>query len=136
LNNDPMLFSLDPGAPPAAVIGPTNGLFSWTTADTNIGSASITVRATDTSNALSGTWTFTVTVVPRPTITSIQVSTGQISLAWTAIPGNSYQLQSATNLPGIWTNVPGNVIATNMIATTVDSSSLNNNRFYRVVVLP
>ena len=136
LNNDPMLFSLDPGAPAAAVIGPTNGLFSWTPADADVGSHAITIRATDTSNALSGAATFTVTVVPRPTITSVQISGGQVSLAWSAIPGDSYQLQSNTNLTGVWTNVPGAVSATNTIATTIDSSSLVASRFYRIVVLP
>lgn len=136
LNDDPMLFSLDPGAPAAAVIGPTNGLFTWTTADADVGSHSITIRATDTSNTLSGAATFSVTVVPRPTISSIHISGGQVSLGWSAIPGDSYQLQSNTNLTGVWTNVPGVTSATNSIATKIDFSGLVISRFYRVVVLP
>ena len=136
VNKDPMLFSLDPGAPAAAAIGPTNGIFTWTPADADVGSYSITIRATDTSNALSGATTFSVIVVPRPTITFIHVGGSHVNLAWSAIPGDSYQLQSATSLTAAWTNVPGTVSATNTIATTVDFSPLAADRFYRIIVLP
>ena len=137
-NNDPMSFSLDPGAPTNATIGATNGLFSWSPADTDLGLHSITIRAIDSNfPALSGYVTFTVNVVPRPAISSIKVSGGQVTLVWSAIPGDGYRLQSRTNLVvGNWMTVPGDVTATNVTAMKVDSTNLVATRFYRVVVLP
>jgi hypothetical protein len=132
-----VLFSLDPGAPTNAVIGSTNGFFSWTPGDANIGVYAITVRATDSIiPSLSGTWTFTVTVVPRPTFTSSLISGNQVSLAWSAISGDAYQVQTATSLLGTWSGVPGNVHATNSIATKTVSFGPGTRRFYRVLVLP
>jgi hypothetical protein len=137
LNNDPMVFSIDPGAPTNALIDPTNGLFSWTPADTNLGVFSITVRATDVNvPTLSGTASFTVNVVSRPTFNFIQYSGGQVSLAWTAIAGKSYRLETKTNIFGLWTDVPGDIAATNSIATKVDSSSVAPTRYYRILILP
>ncbi len=137
VNNDPMLFSLDPGAPPSAVIGATNGVFSWTPADTNLGLFSITVRATDvTVPSLSGTASFMVNVVPRPTFNSVKYTNGQVTLGWSAIVGDAYRLQTKTNIFGVWTNVPGDVTATNTIATKVDSSAVVRTRFYRILILP
>ena len=137
-NNDPMLFSLDPGAPTNAIIGATNGQFSWTTADSDIGLHSITVRATDSNfSTLSGAATFSVSVVPRPAISSIKVSGGQVTLMWSALSGDTYRLQSRTNLVlGSWLTVPGDITATNTTAVKVDSTNLVAARFYRIVVLP
>jgi len=135
LDHDPMVFSLAPGAPPAAAIGSTNGFFSWTTADTNVGVYTISVKATDTSNGLSGTQSFTVTVVHRPAITSIQFAGNHVNLTWTAIPGDSYLLQSTTNLTAAWTNEPGTVHATNTLATKGDFINSVSSRYYRIAVL-
>jgi len=135
-NHDPMRFSLDPGAPASASINSTNGLFTWTTTDSNVGSYPISVRATDTVNGLSGAWIFTVTVVPRPSFTYIHVSAGVVTMSWTAIPGDQYHLEYASNVTGPWNNLPGTVTATNNIATKTDSSGLFARRFYRVRVSP
>jgi hypothetical protein len=61
--SDTLTFSLDPGAPAGATINPTTGAFTWTPAETQDGTHSITVRVTDNrSPNLSDTKTFMVTV--------------------------------------------------------------------------
>lgn len=135
--NDGVVFSLDPGAPAGASINSTNGLFTWMTADASIGTNNITVRVSNSdAPSLSATQTFTVIVVPRPTIGSIQVAGGQVTIAWSAIAGHGYRVQSKTSLTDIWNDVPGDVTAAGPIATKTDPSSLTKQRFYHVVVLP
>ena len=65
---DALTFSLDPGAPATASVGPTTGVFTWTTTNADTNSVhSITVRATDNgSPPLSATAVFSVTVLPPP----------------------------------------------------------------------
>jgi hypothetical protein len=59
-----LAYSLDPGAPPDAVINPVSGGFTWTPTEAQgPGSYSITVRVTDDGlPALSDTRTFTITI--------------------------------------------------------------------------
>ena len=84
----------------------------------------ITVRVTDTdAPSLSATQTFTVIVVPRPIISSIQVSGGQVAIVWSAIDGQAYRVQSKNSLSDPWNNVSGDVTAAGSIATKADSSS-------------
>ena len=135
--NDTLSFSLDPGAPAGACIDSSTGLLTWMTADASVGTNFITVRVTDTDAlSLSATQTFTVIVVPRPTISSIVVSGGQVAIDWSAIDGQTYRVQSKNSLSDPWNNVPGDVIAAGSVATKMDSSSLTTQRFYRVMVLP
>jgi hypothetical protein len=62
-----LTFSLDPGAPPAASVHATNGVFTWTTAEADANTVkNITVRATDNGTpTMSGTASFSVTVLPK-----------------------------------------------------------------------
>ncbi len=135
--NDALVFSLDPGAPVGATINSSTGLFTWTNLNASIGTNIITVRVTD-SNApsLTAAETFTAIILPPPVINSIQISSGQTTIAWTAIPGQIYRVQSSESLPGIWNNLPGDVTAGSSSATKTDYSSLATHRFYRVMVLP
>jgi hypothetical protein len=57
-------YSLDPGAPAAARINPTNGLFHWRPARTDAGTTnSITIRATETGGSmLAATQSFNIAV--------------------------------------------------------------------------
>ncbi len=85
--------------------------------------------------------TFTVgTPGPAPTL-SLASSDGArgrgINLSWTAIAGRNYQLQFKTNLvqPG-WLNLGGPVGATNTVTSAADTIGSDQQRFYRVVLLP
>jgi len=71
-----------------------------------------------------------------PTITSIQIATGQVTLAWTSIPGKSYRVQYKTNVVDAWINLPGDVTAGDYTAAKTDATGLVTRRFYHVMVLP
>ena len=65
-----LTFSLDPGAPAGAHIGATNGVFTWTPDESQLGTNNITVRVTDNGTPpLSTTQSFAVVVEPRPVLT-------------------------------------------------------------------
>ena len=71
-----------------------------------------------------------------PVINSVQISAGQVTLAWTSAPGKSYRVQYETNFNNSWSNVSGDVLASDYTASKTDSSGLVTRKFYRVVVLP
>jgi len=72
-----------------------------------------------------------------PFINLVQLSGGQVTLNWLAIPSKSYTVQYKTNLTdATWNNLSGNVSATNFIASKTDTSGLATRRFYRIMVLP
>ncbi len=77
-----------------------------------------------------------LTVVARP-VPTISTSPGGITLTWSAITGQNYQLQYAVDLSSAnWTNL-GNVIhATNGVVSVADVIGTNGQRFYRVVLSP
>ena len=132
-----LTFSLDPGAPTGASIGPVNGVFAWTPDESQIGTNHITVRVTDNgAPPLSATQGFSVTVEPRPVLT-IGMTNGIVTLSWSAIAGLSYQPQFKTNLTDAdWTAFPSNVLAAGPTAGVTDTNSANTSLFYRIFVLP
>jgi hypothetical protein len=134
---DTFTFSLDPGAPTGALINPGTGQFAWPTTDANVGTNMITVRVVDNNATnFTATRTFAAIIRPRPTINFVSSSGGLITLDWTAIPGKSYRVQSSATLAGPWNAVPGDVTATNSIASKTDSVVFGLNRYYRILVLP
>jgi len=64
LNQDTLTFSLDPGAPPGAGIGPAAGVFTWTPGEAQgPGDYAVTVRVTDDGTpALDDSEAITITV--------------------------------------------------------------------------
>jgi len=134
-----LTYSLDPGAPAAASIEASTGIFSWAPEDADASTTnSITVRVTDDGTpSLSDTQSFSVTVIGRPAIEHILLSNNVPTLDWTAIPGQGYRLQYTLQLENpTWLNVIGDVIATNSSASKTDPEPTSTNRFYRVRVLP
>jgi uncharacterized repeat protein (TIGR03803 family) len=74
---------------------------------------------------------------PPPTLVTWKLSAGSFTLGWTAATGQVYQAEFTTNLaPGGWKILGTTVTATNSIATTIDPSATNRQRFYRVQLLP
>ncbi|MEY4385359.1 MAG: hypothetical protein RLY20_642 [Verrucomicrobiota bacterium] len=134
-----LTYSLDPGAPPAATIGATNGLFLWTPADADAGTTNaITVRVTDDGvPPLSATRTFNVLVVSRPVITSVALSNDIPVVNWSAINGRGYRLQATPQLEvPAWLDLSGDVTADGPTASATDPDNVTTNRYYRVRVLP
>jgi hypothetical protein len=65
------------------------------------------------------------------------VSTNGITISWNAITGLTYQVQFKNNLSDTtWTNLPGNVAASNGVALKLDPAATNTTRFYRIITLP
>lgn len=126
-------YTLDPGAPAGAGVD-TNGLFTWDTTDANADSTNqITLRVTDNGAPnLDASQSFLVTVAARPLITSIIASNDLVTLTWSTIAGESYQLQSAENLAGTnWVDVAGNILAFGSSASQTNALDAAE-RFFRV----
>jgi len=134
-----LVFSLQPGAPAMAQIHPTTGLFTWLTSDQDAETTNhISVQVADAgSPALLDSKSFTITVASRPLINSIAVTSSVVSVTWTAISGQLYQLQYATNLVGEnWNAISPDVQATGETLTQTNSLGAGTHQFYRVLVLP
>ena len=127
-------FSLDPGAPPNAVVGITNGVFTWQTTWADAGAIyPVTVRATDNGTpVMSSSRSFLITVVDQLTIISSILSNNVITLTWNAIPGNSYRLEYKNSFEDTaWTSVGTPILATGTSASYSDSIEVGW-RWYRV----
>ena len=134
-----LTFSLAPGAPAAAYVNPVTGQFTWATTDQDANTTNhISLQVADLGNPpLSDTQTFTITVARRPLITSIDVTSSVVSVTWTTLPGQAYQLQRATNLFGSsWEAIVPDVTATSDSLTHTNSVGVGDQQFYRVLVLP
>ena len=84
---------------------------------------------------LSATNSFVVTVRPPLLLSSIRRTGSRVEVNWEAIPGTEYKLHYKTNLVvGEWSELPGGVTATSTTASLQDSTS-DPARFYRVVAL-
>lgn len=136
--NQTLTFSLDSGAPPSASVDPSSGVFAWTP-DSSYASTTnaITVRVTDNGvPPLSAAQTFNVTVVPL-VFQPVSLSNGVLTISWGSIPGVTYHVQYTTNLAQpSWTDLPPDVTAIDVTASTTDLVGPDVQRFYRVVVGP
>ena len=71
-----------------------------------------------------------------PTTQNAAHAANTFSFGWTALPGQSYQVQYASNLAGnSWNNLGGPITAINLTASISDTNASNAERFYRVVAL-
>jgi hypothetical protein len=134
-----LTFSLDPGAPGAASVDSITGIFSWTTTEADANSTNnITVRVTDNGvPPASDAKAFVVNVVSRPLILSIGISNNAARLTWTAVAGQKYRLQYKTDFVDTnWSSAAPDSTASGSTAAQSDSSILQTQRFYRVLVLP
>ncbi len=62
---------------------------------------------------------------------------GMLNLAWSIMPGQTYQLQYSTNLASAhWCNLGSPVIASNITASASDPIGSGSQRFYRIKLLP
>jgi outer membrane protein assembly factor BamB len=133
-----LTFSLV-SAPTNATINATNGVFTWTPTmaqgpSTNLISVSVTDNGVP---PLSATNTFTIVVVPPPSIQSLAPITSGFIVTWSSIPQSSYRVQFKTNLTdNSWIDLSGNIPATAYISAWTNSPPFDSSRFYRVMVLP
>jgi hypothetical protein len=137
--DDTLTFSLDPGAPPAAAVNASSGVFTWTPHDEDAGTVrSITVRVTDDGYPpLSGSASFSVTVHPRPVLQNVAFSGDTAVLTWNAIPGMTYRVEYKNDLDDPdWQALDGDVSADGPVATAHDHGfGGNGQRFYRILLV-
>lgn len=132
-----LLFSLDPGAPPGAAIDANTGVFSWPTCSSNAGTTNrITVRVSNSSSTnLSAAESFTVTVVPPPTLQLLRLANGLARITWSALPGQAYHVQYKQFLTDTnWSNLSPAITAAGFTAALTDPLATTGQRFYRVVL--
>jgi len=128
-----LTFSLDPGGPLGATVSPT-GVFTWLTSDADANTTNqFTARVTDNGvPALEATQNFSVTVQPRPMLTSISAASDMVTLTWSAISGESYQLQSLQDVASTnWTDVGSSVLASGDSASQTNALDAQL-RYFRV----
>jgi hypothetical protein len=77
-----------------------------------------------------------VPLAPAPVLAPITVANGKVTLVWSAVAGATYQLQYTTALsPAQWNNFGAAVTAGATRVTELDSTSIDAQRFYRVIVM-
>jgi uncharacterized repeat protein (TIGR03803 family) len=70
-----------------------------------------------------------------PVFQSLIKNAATVTLVWSSVAGQTYQLEYSTNLAqGSWNNVSNAVTATNGIMTGSDPAATDPQRFYRVLV--
>jgi outer membrane protein assembly factor BamB len=135
-----LTFSLASDAPVGASINAESGVFSWTpTGSLGVGTHYITVQVADDGwPILSDMKTFAIIVVSRPRLESITISDGAVTLAWSALAGQTYRVQYKTNLEELtWNDLPGDVTATSAVASKSDTlGPSDEQRFYRIELIP
>jgi uncharacterized repeat protein (TIGR03803 family) len=78
-----------------------------------------------------------ISIPVQPSFTAITQSNGLISLKWTSVSGQLYQLQTNSSLCSTnWGNLGGPILATDGFTSASDTVTPNASLFYRVIVLP
>jgi uncharacterized repeat protein (TIGR03803 family) len=78
-----------------------------------------------------------LTVETPPVIQSVAQAGGAMVLTWSATPGQSFQVQTSTNLAsGIWANLSGAITATNTSVSASCAIESTSQQFYRVLLMP
>jgi len=138
----------------ATVFGAPPLLYQWQMDGTNlagggniVGVASRVLNLTNITMADAGTYSLIVsnalgsaassgavlTIIPAPSILSITLSQGDVTVAFSTVAGHTYQLQSAPDLiSGNWTSFGRSFQATGSAATKSGAAVSNTQQFYRI----
>jgi YVTN family beta-propeller protein len=134
-----LTFTLGTNAPPGATISVTNGLFAWVpTGPGGTITNPVTVIVTDSGSPnRSDSRTFNI-IAAELNAGPLTSGTNGTTLSWSAIAGLTYRLQYKNTLTDpLWLDIPGDVVATNNLASKLDAgAATNRSRFYRIVALP
>ena len=78
-----------------------------------------------------------LTVVFPPVFQTIRLTNGTVTLTWSAIAGQKYQLQYKSTLNSAnWASLGSVITASDATVTASDLSGESSQRFYRVVLSP
>ena len=76
-------------------------------------------------------------IVPPPDFLTVSQTGATLAMTWSATVGQSYQLLYKTDLnQPTWNNLNNSLTATNPIMTTFDAMGPDQQRFYRILLLP
>jgi hypothetical protein len=131
-------YTLDPGAPPGASVGLSDGVFAWQTGVIDAGTTNpVTVRVTDDGvPPLDDVQAFAISVVDPPLLTGVGSEGGAFVFSWSAIPGTRYRVQYKEDLLAVaWTDVVPDRVATGSMLVYTNGAG-EGQRFFRVKVLP
>lgn len=82
-------------------------------------------------------FSFSVPMPPPPLLQTPRLSDSDVVLTWSAMPGQSYQVQYKTNLAAIaWSNLGPALTATNNVMSILEPATQVPAKFYRVALLP
>jgi uncharacterized repeat protein (TIGR03803 family) len=104
---------------------------------TGSSNATITVAASDgCGNTASVVYDTHIDNTP-PVIQTVTQTDGTLTLSWSAMPWQTYQVQFTTDPSQTNWNILGNAITTtNALATACDAIGPETQRFYRVLIVP
>jgi uncharacterized repeat protein (TIGR03803 family) len=92
---------------------------------------------TASGGASSNGVVFRVSVPLPPVILSVAASTDRVTLTWSAVATQRYQVQYTTSLAQTtWTDLGGSLTAASNTLQSADLAPFDPQRWYRVVVLP
>ncbi len=78
-----------------------------------------------------------VETVPPPAVQSATITSGIITLNWSAIPNLTYQFQSASDLNNPnWTDIGAPVTASGTLMSTTEPVPAVSQQFYRIILPP
>jgi hypothetical protein len=129
-------------SPAGAVINSANGVITWTNATPSGLAARFTTLVVDNgSPPAQATNSFTVFVLPVPTLTSVTVTPTNTVLSWSAPTNDQFEVQWTTNLPPVWTLYPNNSFpniftSSNGVFTFTDTNAPMLTKFYQLILLP
>ena len=131
-----LTFGLLPPPIPGAMINAGTGEFAFTPSLSQANTTNqFRVRVQDNgSPPLSATNTFTVAVLPPPSVNAAIVA-GEMHLRWSAIPGQRYRIQFKNDLgEASWTDVVPTLTASGPDLEFTDNTGAPR-RFYRIQVV-
>ncbi len=130
-----LTFSLGPGTPEGAVIGPNDGILVWTPNDTQLGTNRLVVQVADNGwPTLTASEAFFVTVVPPPTLNVSSFDPTGVVFYWTSVAGKTYRLEYSTDLAsGTWLGLQ-DIVAAGTNATASDTNR-SQPSFYRLSIV-
>ena len=112
------------GAHPLGLVQTLDGSFYGTTA---VGG----------TNGYGTIFRLNITASPPPGFLTVEETGATLTLTWSATVGETYQMWYKTNLNQInWNNLGSTIVATNAAMTTLDATGPDQQRFYRIELLP
>jgi len=99
--------------------------------------ANYTVIITNAYGSVTSSVAVLTVILPPPAFQTVTANNGAIQFSWSAVAGQSYQLQYNTDLTTTnWINLGAPITATNGVITMSDLTSVDPQRFYQVILLP